>query len=164
MFSLLLFIATGALAWYVREGIAHKVEVVRAHHVKEKQNKNLEFGNQLRSDSEKLNDQEEVIKGAFLDVSAVVPFISGLEITGQNLGLEVVVEKVEYGTEEIISQNTLQPITFFVQLVGSYIQIESFLTSLSYSKNILKTNELKLYKTEGGIYTARIIIQGTILK
>lgn len=166
IFSLLILAVSVAFAWYVQDSLLKKIEVVRDHHIKEEQNKNLEFGNQLKMNMETLIEQEQTIKEAFLNSNEVVGFITDLESHAQVLGLVVSIEKVEYGTEEMIEGvYAIKPITFAIQLTGTYPQMEAFVSNLTQLEKILLIKELKLYK--GGeiesTYTTRIIIQGTTI-
>jgi Tfp pilus assembly protein PilO len=165
--SFLFLGSTVVLALYMRKEIGQKIEVVQGHHLKEKENKNFEFGNQLKINGELLKTQEQTLKNVFLDAAEIVGFITNLESTGKTLGLDIVVEKVDYGTPESVeSTYTVQPVSFNVQIDGPYAQIKTFLDTIKQSKKILTTKEIKLYKS-GSLatqYTARVIIEGTILK
>jgi hypothetical protein len=167
IFSLLLL--TGAIfsIRYVRGGIIHKIEVVRAHYSKEAQNKKLESGNTFKKEVEILEKQENAIKKAFLEENKVVDFIQQLEISAQKLGLTISVEKVTYeDSAKIEKKYTVKPVAFNVEIKGSFEQIESFILKIVQREEKLVIKEFKIYKIneEGGSeYTARIIIEGTTL-
>lgn len=166
IFSFILLVVAGGSVWYMRAEILNKTELIKSHKLEEKQNRNFEFGNQLKKNGEILNTQEQLIKKVFLKSSEIVNFITYLESVGKDLGVEVTVEKIDYGTTESVENSyTIQPANFNVTLIGSYSQIKTFLGTVTNSDKILVTKEIKLYKSGEALseYTARVIIEGIIL-
>lgn len=165
--SILLLGVSVASAWYLEKGILFKIETIKAHHLKEKENKNLEFGNQIRINAEMLDQQEQAIKKVFFASNEIVGFITELESVGKNLGLGSTIEKVEYGTSESLENKySIKSVSFDVQLVGSYVQIKSFMNFVTQSEKILNIKEFNIYKNEEKdiqTYTAKIIMNGIIL-
>jgi Tfp pilus assembly protein PilO len=165
--SILLLGASVASAWYVEKDILSKIETIKDYYLKEKQNKNIEFGNQLRINGEVLDQQEEAIKKVFFSSNEIVGFITELESVGKNLGLESIIEKVDYGTlEPLENKYSVQPVSFSVQLTGSYSQIKSFIGFVTRLEKTLVIKEFNIYQNgemNTQTYAAKIIINGTIL-
>jgi Tfp pilus assembly protein PilO len=165
--SILLLGAAVTSVWYLEKEILSKIETIKEYYLKEKKNKNIEFGNQLRINGELLDGQEEAIKKVFFTSNEIVGFITELESSGKNIGLDATIEKVEYGTSESFENKySIQPVSFSVQLVGSYSQIKSFIDFVTRSEKTLVIKEFSIYQngeTSAQNYTAKIIINGTIL-
>jgi len=164
--SLLLLVGAGALILHVREGIASKIEVVRVYYAKEAENKNLGLGTTLKNEMNTLAQQEGIIKKTFLEKDIIVDFITYLETSAEFHDLVLAVEKVGYGTPEVLEEKyTITPITFNLELKGSFAQIESFVSNLMQLEKKLVIREMKLYKSEEGKsgYTARVTVEGVTI-
>ncbi len=152
--------------WYVRNSIDKKINVVSEYRLKEIKNQSLETSSKVQEKINILNEQEDVIKRSFLNPDNVVNFVQSLESNALGMGLDLSVEKIDYGVPEIIEQKyNIKPIIFNLQIKGSFTNIESFLDYLKNSEDNLSIREYKIYKNSGDDqeYSSRIIISGIIL-
>lgn len=169
IFSIILFVVVGLFALFVQKSISNKIEIVNAYYVKENQNKNIEFGNKLKKESENLNRQESILKGALIDSQDVVNFIAGLETEGGNSGMNIVVEKVvRGGFQKLTGPYSIESVSFNVQTEGTFSQITTFIDKINKSNKLLTIKELKVYKIDMGgeseRYTVRMVLDGIIIK
>jgi len=165
--SLLFLMASGALIFYTHSGIYSKIEIVKAYYAKQKKEQMLQPTIKVKASLESLSYQEQLIKKTFLSSTAMVDFITKLESLAQTNSLNISVQKIEYGTSEVLEEKyTMQSVSFALELQGNFNDINSFVTQLTTSKEVLVIKEFKLYKIGdmgSNTYTARIIIEGKTL-
>lgn len=165
--SLILFGGVSYVVVFVKDNISEKMSLVQNAILKQKQSENVEFGNKIKKNLEGLSSKEQVIKSAFLQSNNMVDFITKLESTGQNLGVEVVVQKVTYGDMKVLEEKyTIRPAVFEIEVRGRFDQIESFVRNVSSFEQTLYIKELRLSSSTTSNtqpYIARIIIEGNTI-
>jgi hypothetical protein len=161
----MLLAGVGYGLFYVVDAIEEKSEVVRVHKAQELRDKNLEFGNQLRSNLKTLSEQEAIIQSTFISETNMVGFIQTLESSARLYGLEITIANVDQGDVQALSSGTGKtiPVTFTLQTKGSYAQTQLFIDELLRLEKRLVLSQLSIYKGEEGEYTARMIVEGIIL-
>ncbi len=151
--------------FYLVGAISAKSEVVRVQRAKEEQNKNFEFGNQLRENLKNLSEQETRIQSAFIGATSMIDFIQTLEAAASQSGLKISIDKVEEGEAALLAGSIGKtiPVTFTVQTEGSYGQTRSFIDQMLSLEKRLGLSQVNLYRVEGGGYTSRMTVTGIIL-
>jgi len=164
LLSLLVFAAATYGFFYMTKAITSKSDSVRVERMKESQNKNFEFGNQLRENLSTLSGQETFIESAFIGADGMIDFIQRLESVAATHDLDITIDKVEEGVFESLpgSGRQIVPVTFTVQTSGSYYQTRLFIDEVLNLEQRLGLTQVHLYESDDE-YTARILLTGIML-
>lgn len=166
-FILALLVLSAAVygLFYLRSVIEDKVAEVQVYRSKEARNKNLEFGNSLRQNMSTVLEQEALIKNAFISSTGMVGFIQALEDSARLYGLKITINSVEEGDAQPLGgvSGKTSPVTFNIQLEGSYVQTRQFLGQLAEFEKLLSISNVSVFKSSQDMYTTRVAVAGIML-
>lgn len=165
---ILLCLAIG-LFYYVENSTKEKIEIIRNQTNKILNFKGSHSANQLKESMRTVSEQEKIIENSMISSSKVLDFIRVIELSAENKGLKIIIEKVEPGEEYAIdTQNKIISETFFtIQAKGQYDSVILFIEELLRNEKKLTLNQINMYRSEdaGKIeYTVRMKLRGIILK
>lgn len=163
---LLLFVV--GLTFFVLRTMEQEIDLVKGWSAKDNQNRNFEFGNQLRDNLSELLVQEAIIKNSFISSTNVLGFIQGIEDAARQRGLQITIDKVENKKDISLDAAgmTLNDSEFTLQVKGSYDQVLLFIDDLVKNDKKLSLNQVNMYRNnnEGIVqYTTQIKLTGIML-
>jgi hypothetical protein len=157
------------LFYYVENSTKQKIEIIRSQTHKSLKFEGSHSTNQLKESIRTLSEQEKIIENSTISSVKVLDFIRMIELSAENKGLKIIIEKVEPGEEQPLdNQNKTISETFFtIQAKGQYDSVFLFVEELLQNEKKLTLNQINLYRSEdaGQIeYTVRMKLRGIILK
>lgn len=147
--SIVLLIGVVAFGLYIRINMIQKIHILQTEISKEKQLKNLEFGNLFKNNEKELFTNQKIIKNSFIAHDKELDFIKVLEQSAQNKNLKIVINKVQKGTDTILgSGQKIADIEFNVELRGSLDSTFMFINEVLSGSKKLNISEIKIYKSQ----------------